>query len=133
MKPEPHTRGAAGAASRFEIGSCVTGTSLVLTMHFAQTRLYPVTCQCVISFHQLTKLAGMSGITREPTNVASEVTTALLMTVFRARSTLQERALLLYSSLMAGSYVHLSGAAEMCRYTVFRIYNIVVQIIKISL
>lgn len=60
-KLEPPIQGTgktAGIASRFETGSCVTGTSLVLTMHFAWVRLYPVTCRCVISFHQLTKLVG---------------------------------------------------------------------------
>lgn len=34
---------------------------LVLTMHFAEARLYPVTCRCVTSFHQLTKLANGDG------------------------------------------------------------------------
>lgn len=33
----------------------------VLTMHFARARLYPVTCRCVTSFHQFTKLDGGEG------------------------------------------------------------------------
>lgn len=96
---------------------------LVLTMHFVEARLYPVTCRCVTSFHQLTKLA--DGEERCDRSSAEHSLEELVVGNFIAISctpsgaTFQEARvhLLLYSSLMIGSHIRASNKLFLFKYS----------------